>query len=159
MACLLALTIHTALNGPVSFGEENNKKPFSAIEGVWVVESITSIGVDIPKEKILHEYHFQSPDQLIRKGIKVGTSTGRDRKETVKLDNSKDPAQMDLSRTFRGKLRTVRAIYKIEGDRLTICFQRGRNRQPSSKRPKDFESSKKNQSDLLVLKRKKPTGS
>ena len=72
----------------------------------------------------------------------------------ITLDNSKKPAHMDMTQTARGKTETVLAIYKIEGDLLTICFSRGARGQPSSERPTGFESDEATKSDLLVLKRK-----
>ena len=138
---------------PDTAGSQPNSA-FAALEGAWSYEKIISAGQTVPKEKFPYEIHFKSPNQLIRKGITVGEVTGKDGADVITLDNSKKPAHMDMTQTARGKTETVLAIYKIEGDLLTICFLRGARGQPSSERPTDFDSDETKKSDLLVLKRK-----
>ena len=127
---------------------------FAALQGEWVYEKIVSAGVAVPKESFPYEVHFNSPNQLIMKGITVGQVTGKDRVEDIVLDLSKTPARLDMTRQVRGQKQTVLAIYKIEGDVLTICFSRGADRKPSTERPTAFESDPKTKADVLVLKRK-----
>ena len=88
------------------------------------------------------------------KGITVGQVTGNDLTDEIVLDGAKKPAHLDMTRLVRGEKQTVLAIYKIEGDVLTICFSRGADRKPSTERPTAFESDAKTKADLLVLKRK-----
>jgi hypothetical protein len=64
---------------------------------------------------------------------------------------------MDITREIRGKDATVRGIYKFEDGKLIVCSLRGPDRQPSSERPKTFESSRAVLSDLMVLKPKPAT--
>ena len=127
---------------------------FAALEGEWVYEKFISAGAAVPKESFPHEVHFKSPNQLIMKGITVGQVRGKDRTEVVILDDAKMPAHMDMTRLVRGDKQTAFAIYKIEGDILTICFSRGADRKPSTERPTAFESDPKTKADVLVLKRK-----
>ena len=158
IAVLLATATHSifaqAVDTKPATTDSRPASAFAALEGAWVYEKLRSAGQDVPKEKFTHEFHFISPDQLIRKGITVGKVTGRDRSDQIALDSSKKPAHMDMTRTVRGKTETVYAIYKVEGDLLTICFLRGAGGQPSSERPTGFEPDKATKSDLLVLKRK-----
>ena len=125
-------TIPPAVDTKNGTADSQPDSAFAALEGAWVYEKLTSAGQAVPKEDFHHEVHFKSPNQLIRKGITVGKVTGRDRADVITLDSSKKPAHMDMTRTVRGKTETVLAIYKIEGDLLTICFLRGADRQPST---------------------------
>ncbi len=127
---------------------------FAELEGAWIPEKILSAGHTVPKEKFPFELCFKPPNRLIRKGITVGKVTGRDSEHEITLDGSKRPAIMNMTRTVRGEPQTVFAIYKIEGDVLTICFLRGTGGRPSSERPTVFGSDKVTKSDLLVLKRR-----
>ncbi|MBP3958403.1 TIGR03067 domain-containing protein [Gemmata sp. G18] len=79
---------------------------------------------------------------------------GRERKMTIKLDPSKAPKHLDLtSLDGQEKDTTAACIYKLDGDRLTICM-------PyfvpdPSVRPKEFKSGKDDGLMLLTLERMK----
>src|SRR5688572_19234796 len=134
LVAVLLATAHTtsaqAVGTKPAPADSRPASAFAALEGAWVYEKVTSAGQDVPKDKLTHELHFKSPDQLIRKGITVGKVTGRDGVDQITLDSSKKPAHMNMTRSVRGKTETVYAIYKIEGDFLTICFLRGIGGQP-----------------------------
>jgi uncharacterized protein (TIGR03067 family) len=135
-------------------GAAQPDRAFAELEGDWVHEKILTAGKTIPDEKFPYEYHFRAPDKLIRKGITVGSVTGRGGEDKITLDSSKKPAIMNITRSERGKTQTVLAIYKVEDDLLTLCVLRDADGRPSSARPKVFESNAETRSDLIVLKRK-----
>jgi uncharacterized protein (TIGR03067 family) len=79
---------------------------------------------------------------------------GRERKQTFKLDPSKTPKELDLtSLDGQEKDTTAACIYKIDGDRLTICmpyFAKDR-----SVRLKEFKADASGDVMLLTLERVK----
>ncbi len=139
---------------PVASGLRADEPPRAAkseLNGVWVAEKVTSAGNVVPSEKFPFEVVIED-DKLIFKF--VGSVAGKDRIHQIVVDNTKDPYTIDMTREVRGKKETVRGIYKIEDGRLLICSLRDGKGQPSSERPKTFESSSSVKSDLLILKPK-----
>ena len=84
-------------------------------------------------------------------GVKGNTLTLLDRgkeqgRATIKLDLSKSPAHLDLVALEEGAEGTCHAIYKLEDDRLTICFpNRPFSRTDAKNRPTKFETGPKDQ--------------
>ena len=68
---------------------------------------------------------------------------------TVKIDPSKKPKAMDLTYKMGGKERSSLAIYKLDGDTLTLC----RTWAPLE-RPKEFKTTEES-GILIVWKRAK----
>jgi len=73
-------------------------------------------------------------------------------KFTYKLNTSKKPRQIDLTwAEFANKGKVELAVYKLEGDKLTLCFS-----QMGKERPKGFEVKEGSGQSLLLLERVKP---
>jgi uncharacterized protein (TIGR03067 family) len=71
---------------------------------------------------------------------------GAGRRKTIKLDPSKSPKEIDLtSHDGVESGQTAAAIYKLEGDRLTICLPYWTN-DPTT-RPREFRAD----DDVLML--------
>lgn len=122
------------------------------MNGVWIAEKVTFAGREVPSAKFPFELHFEKSKLTFKF---VGKTTGKDRVHEIVLDSSKTPSTIDITREIRGKKVTVRAIYKFDDGKLLICSLRGPDRQPSSERPKTFESSRAVTSDLMILKPKR----
>jgi uncharacterized protein (TIGR03067 family) len=127
--------------------DEAVKKELKRLEGTWVVVSVVFDGLPSPPEEALKD------QAIVRKGEKEtttlkGKETG---KGTVKVDPTKKPAEIDY--TFDGGPndgKTLRGIYKVEGDTMTVCYG------PLGKdRPTEFESKKGSGVGLVVHKRQK----
>jgi uncharacterized protein (TIGR03067 family) len=70
----------------------------------------------------------------------------------IKIDPAKDPATMDVTPTQgKDKDKTQSAIFKLDGDTLTICYA-----QPGQARPTEFAAKKGTGHQLAVLKRMRP---
>jgi uncharacterized protein (TIGR03067 family) len=81
------------------------------------------------------------------KWLRPGRRTGEYR---LKLDPSKDPKQVELSADRLGD-ETLKGIYLLEGDKLTICYAYD----PSSPRPTGFKTDDDSRVYLYVLERVK----
>ena len=79
---------------------------------------------------------------------------GRERKQTFKLDPGKTPKEIDItSLDGQEKDKTAACIYKLDGDRLTICMPYFVK--DSSVRPKEFKAGGDDGLMLLTLERVK----
>jgi len=128
--CLLAVTGSTRAETP--------EEALKSLQGAYTVTSL--------------EFNGRAAPGAV--GLKVtidgDTLTLNDggRTETMKLkpDPAAAPKKLDMLRDGR----TTQAIYKLEGEVLTICF----NKEDGSKRPTEF-SSRGGPISLFVLKRDK----
>jgi uncharacterized protein (TIGR03067 family) len=68
----------------------------------------------------------------------------------LKLDSTKDPKSVDLSADRLGD-QTLKGIYSLEGDRLTICY----SYDPQGPRPTEFKTTEATAAYLYVLVRAK----
>ncbi len=111
------------------------------IEGTWVVESATVDGKaedDIKGEKM-----------TFKNGTLTVKTKQKDEKGTYKLDSAQKPKTIDV--TDDGKNETYAGIYKLDGDRLTICVPD----KAGNARPKEFTAKEGSRQMVLELKREK----
>jgi uncharacterized protein (TIGR03067 family) len=123
--------------------KEPAKEPPSIV-GEWVPESAVRGGKpDNPPAGT--SITFTSDGKAIMK-------EGGDRKPeegTYKADPKKTPAEIDIAPPAADKGPTILAIYKIEGDTLTVCLTLG------GERPKEFASPPGSEVMLITCKRAK----
>jgi len=133
-------------------------EPDQKLEGVWVVESFEADGQQV---KMFNGSTFEFDGEKLT--IKMGEMEVAG---TFKVDLTKDPKQLDIEmKSPDGEDSGSEAIYKLEGDTLTICTSvnvsessassDGEKSEPVTtrgERPTKFDSE---QGALIVLKRKK----
>lgn len=113
--------------------------------GTWVAESGEQGGEKAPEDKIKGlELTFAADGKVTLKSPK---EPGKQKEATFKLDGAKNPKEIDL--TPEGD-EPVRGIYKIEGNKLTLCMAHKQD-----PRPTEFASQAGTKQVLIVLKREK----
>ncbi|HYH65535.1 MAG TPA: sigma-70 family RNA polymerase sigma factor [Urbifossiella sp.] len=108
------------------------------IRGTWTVEAVTDGG---------RERNPENPKMVIT-AEKLTIKSG-DRVEaegTYELDPTKTPRWIDIT----GKDRKVLGIYRLDGDKLTICL----NEHADGDRPTKFASESGSPNDLLIVLRR-----
>jgi RNA polymerase sigma factor (sigma-70 family) len=120
------------------------------IQGEWKVDSAKMNGQDAAGEegeRIKNATFEFTANKLLTK-FKDET-----RESTYKLDPTAKPKTIDIEFILNDKVvETTRAIYKLEGDTLTI---RGKPHGGADERPTEFESKEGGGTMLIVLKRVK----
>ena len=82
-------------------------------------------------------------------GTVVLKERGKEIKADYKVDMKKEPAELELSISAGGMATTMRGIFKIDGDTLTICLAF------AGDTPTKFESPEGAMTTLITLKRRK----
>jgi uncharacterized protein (TIGR03067 family) len=120
---------------------EDAKKEADALVGTWTFSKMVRDGQDMTDQlggvKVVFDAEkFSSPNI----------------KAEYKLDPSKSPKAMDISyKEGPAAGQTVKAIYKLEGETLTIC----RARAEADERPREFEAPAGSHRFLFEFKRSK----
>jgi uncharacterized protein (TIGR03067 family) len=118
----------------LTLADEVTGREAKRLDGTWKFVSLRSDGDDAPKDFV------EKGRWLIRdKQITVPDRSRGASRISIKLDPSRSPKAMDLTAldgATKGK--TIECIYKIEGDRLTICLPEGRRESTGQPRPKEF---------------------
>src|SRR5687767_12848592 len=116
MHATLLVALAVAVGAPAP---KADPKTESAIVGEWVGEKATAGGKDRPVPAGGIRFTFKADGKLI---VKEGKRENPD-EATYTIDAKKDPAEIDFvppaEKAERG---TVRGIYKVDGDTLTLCF-------------------------------------
>jgi uncharacterized protein (TIGR03067 family) len=116
-----------------------------AAAGKWAVSKATLGGKDITKA-------FKGVELLLAAdGAYTLTIGGETDKGTVKVDPAKTPKEMDiLGKEGPNKGKTIKTIYKLDGDTMTVCYELG-----DGPRPTAFESKAGTKQFLAEYKRAK----
>ena len=138
---LIGLAVVVAAPAPK---EAPKKEP--TIVGEWIGEKAVSGGKELPVPPGGIAMGFNADGTLtLHEGGKGNAKTG-----SYKVDPKKNPAEIDLVPPADKKDDTILGIYKLEGDTLTLCFQKG-----SGERPMKFESPEGDRTVVITMKRVK----
>jgi uncharacterized protein (TIGR03067 family) len=112
------------------------------IVGSWKLEKMTMAGKELPAKELVFEF--------TRDGKMLAHDPGRPERElgTYKLDQANRPAEIDWFLDSKNE-QTLRGIFRINGDTLTICIDDGLD----SVRPARFESPAGTRRMLWTLSR------
>jgi uncharacterized protein (TIGR03067 family) len=134
--------------GAVASAQEKKPDPaaeLKAMVGKWSLTKAELGGMDVLDH--LKDLKFE-----IREGGKYTAQLGEEKDEgTFTADPGKTPKEMDIKATG-GPLggQTVKAIYKLDGDTMTICYDLG-----GGERPTKFETKADTKLFLAVYQRAK----
>jgi RNA polymerase sigma factor (sigma-70 family) len=150
-AVVLALSVAVAVpavcarralaDKPAAAGKDEAPKDEEAILGTWALESGEEGGQKAPEERIKEGKLTFAADGKVT--AKLGE---REQEFTYQLDPAKKPKEFSVT---DDKDRTLLGIYKLDGDTLTVCFDRGGGR------PTEFASKEGTTVVLEILKREK----
>jgi uncharacterized protein (TIGR03067 family) len=126
--------------------DDASKADLDKMQGNWKVSSLTVNGEPAPAEKI-------QDVRLTVKGNKFAVKLADQTVElAAKLDATKKVKEIDLTYdTGDNKGKTHKAIYKLEGDTMTMC----RPQEAGNERPTEFASKAGSMHILTVWKRDK----
>ncbi|MBM3979634.1 MAG: TIGR03067 domain-containing protein [Planctomycetes bacterium] len=135
----LAVVAVLCLGGSLLADDKKNEADLKALVGDWKVEKAEIGGKDITE-------HLKVLKFDIREGGKYTAQVGEEKDDAAfTVDAAKAPKEMDVKPNggpHRGK--TVKAIYKLDGNTLTICYDYDIEK---GKRPEKFESK----ADTMLL--------
>ena len=138
-ACCLLLSSAALGNKP----DDAAAKDLKALVGKWKLEKAELGGKDILA--LFKDLKFEIPESGKYK-LEFG---GQKDEGTFTVDPSKKPAEMDITGVEgANKGKTIKAIYKLDGDTVTICYGLG-----GGDRPTKFETKEGTMQFLAVYKR------
>jgi uncharacterized protein (TIGR03067 family) len=119
------------------------KKELERLQGTWKVLKLDKGGDPARADELQNWRTVITGDKFVMKTGK------RDDEARLRLDPSKKPATIDLLND-KDKQHVV-GIYKLEGDKLTLCFALDGKPQ----RPREFIAGRGSGNVLLILQREK----
>ena len=126
---------------PALVGKDEAPNDDQKILGTWTLVSSEEGGQKGPAERL------KDASVTFAKGGKMTAKMGeREQEFTLELNPAKKPKEFSAT---NDKGQTMNGIYKLEGDTLTVCFDR------NGQRPTEFESKEGTLIVLEVLKRAK----
>jgi uncharacterized protein (TIGR03067 family) len=128
-------------------------KELAQLEGIWTILEARHAG-EVVEQSEPEEFEFKGGKLLIaRKGDRAPIVM------TLRLDISTDPKLMDWTTDPKGRFddtdKFAEGIYKLDSDRLTVCYHVRDNRFAKGNRPTEFKSLEGSDAMLLILKRAK----
>jgi uncharacterized protein (TIGR03067 family) len=123
------------------------KEDKELLQGTWVIASEEHEG-RADKMNVGAAITFVGDEVLFNESA---AHIGREHTGRFRLDPGKNPNELDIMRTEEGKEDNMVAIYRLEGDTLTICGTHVKG----LPRPSTFAAPAGSKMSLLTLKRTK----
>jgi uncharacterized protein (TIGR03067 family) len=142
MGLMMLVVLVTGLL-PGADAEKETKHELDKLQGSWILESVETKGVQLPKDKI-------AQNVLVIRGDKIISMSGEKviAEATLKIDPTKSPKWID--QTFQnkeGKLVVRPGIYELTGDTLRLAFD--------MERPKELKTTPESNLNITTYKRQK----
>jgi len=119
---------------------EDPKVAQAAFQGEWKLTTWAKLGREFPKEKL-------AESKVVVKGDAMSMTLDEQTTDmTFTLDPKADPPALDFRAA--GNKRVIRGIFKLEKDKITICFGI-----ENSQRPTEFKATRDN--SIMVIERVK----
>jgi uncharacterized protein (TIGR03067 family) len=119
------------------------------LDGHWIAVSAEYQGREVPLEEAKNKF----PSAMLIKANQYGiTWAGKQHEGTLRIDPTKNPAEIDFSGSVFDPVTPRKAIYELEGDRLKLCLAFvGPNADPP--RPTSFRTDPPSQNVVLIYRR------
>jgi uncharacterized protein (TIGR03067 family) len=118
------------------------------LEGTWIIVGMEVGGKALPEDLVAKSPEAERTIKITADKM-IATKNGKEDPATYKLDTSKTPHEIDLvGKDSKGKEEKLSGIFKVDGDKLTLCVAQG-------DRPKEFKTTEKGQSMIMILQKKK----
>jgi len=140
---VVAVVLFACVAPATADDKADKEKEYKALKGEWKTEKATMAGSDATAT--LKDLELSILDDG-RYASKLG-----DQKDEGKFtfDPKAEPKSMVIN-PDKGQVKELKAIYKLDGDTLTVCYDRS-----GKETPKKFESTAENKLLLVEYKRKK----
>lgn len=153
MRCLI-LSLSLAV---LPAGADGPQDEATKLQGTWAV--VSADGIDVPKDAVkrLKVVIRRETFRLMVPGREGEQEKLREKeKATFKLDPSKKPKAIDLTKDPKGSI--TRGVYELDGDTLTLVWRVGGPRPTevlTKRRPKQATGAPSEDDDLIILVLKK----
>jgi uncharacterized protein (TIGR03067 family) len=129
--------------------KDDGKKDAEKLQGKWVVKSVERGGqaVDLDKEEHVPQALTFKDDK-----ITVAIKGGNKHEGTFKLGRDGKLGTLDLTPEEEDKKdRVIKALYRLDGDKLTVCVNEGKQ----GDRPKEIAAKEGSHCMVAVFTREK----
>jgi uncharacterized protein (TIGR03067 family) len=142
--CCVVVAAFLIVSGALG-AEDSKKNDADKVQGEWTVASMELRGKVIEEEQRKDWQLIVKDDEWLQRSKKDNNTN---LKMTFKVDPAKNPKEIDFRFTNpEGKEETLKGIYKLDGNTLTVCKRTVDNED----RPKEFKAG--NSTLLAVYKR------
>ena len=131
---------------PMATQATDNQADTKALQGTWLPATAELAGLPVPED------YRKSMKLTIKDDHYLVMAANHKDEGTCKVDSGKSPKTIEINGTKgpnQGK--TIPAIYKIDGDALTVCYNLGGKDYPT-----EFKTKAGTKLFLVEYKREKP---
>ena len=134
MQRIICVLVLLAIPPLLAAGDDDVRKELKALQGKWKAVALEAGGKPLPKEAIPDFTYIIGAD-----GKATGKMAKSEYTATMTVNPKKDPKTIDnLHESGAQKGKKQYGVYKLEGDKWTVCMTRPGVAE--SDRPKDFKT-------------------
>jgi uncharacterized protein (TIGR03067 family) len=143
----VGLVLAAALGIAASPKEDAGKKDLEKMQGDWTAESMERDGMKLEADDAQAFFRTVKGNSYTVHRYSKKISAG-----TFRLDATKTPRTIDFMPDFPAKGKAILGIYRLDGDKLTLCYPA-----PGQPRPKEFSAKEGTGNTVAVWVREKKT--